>query len=61
MADNGIGAPSTGSIAAASTKQTECYREDTRDASGHYDVEAETEFDVKNGDIDGRVGLVEIH
>ena len=58
---SGTGTPSISGVAAASAEQTECYGEHTSDAGRHYDVEAEAEFDVENGDVDGCMGLVEVY
>jgi len=48
-------------VAAAPAEQAERYREDARDAGGHYHVEAEAELDVERVDVGGRVRLVELH
>jgi len=54
------GTPRTGHMATTSTQQAERYREHTQDTSGCYDVEAIAELDIKLGEVDRLVGLVQL-
>lgn len=47
-------------MATTSTQQAERYREHTQDTSGCYDVEAIAELDIKLGEVDRLVGLVQL-